>query len=756
MPTISTHLKMLDQFSSPLQRVSNQVNTAIVSMERMRRLTERPAKLNIDTSNVQKQLTGIQRITQISKVSVSFNAKQTITKAQLLRNQIQKQFNGIQAKIRVELPANLTVMFTNLQQLMLKLIAETRRLGATSNNTNQLQSSMQKIKQLQEQVVKLQNQINSKTRQSGQASASWLNNLKGVAATYLSFQGVKIGMNVSDDYVNTLARLDLINDKTQTTYKLQEKIFASADRARGSYTDMAAVMGRMGILASDAFSSNDELISFTELMQKSFRVGGSGTMEQQSGMYQLSQAMAAGKLQGDEFRSIMENAPMLAAAIADFTGKSKGELKDMSADGEITADIIKGAMFHAADDINSKFETMPKTFGDIFTQLKNSALQSFGGVIEEISKKLNGSEVDAFAKNMGSAFADAAIGALGLLSILSNIYEFVSTNWAVIAPILWGVATAMGALLAVTIMTKVATLAVAAATVYQTIVNFAATLATYGLATAWRTLNTAMKANVIILIISIVIALIVWLVNLWNTNDKFAAGLMRAWNSILNFFDQIPIFFMRVGMGITNAFMDMKVDSLRIMELLVNGVIDGVNWLIEKLNKIPGVSLDAVSHVEFTASAAAEAEAVRQAGEKMISLMEDNAATKAAAREQKVLDMLGDRAKAREKDEQKKNDELVGPNFAEGGYGNEGKISEIGKVKEVGKIKDNVDISSEDLKMMRELAEMKNIQNYVTLTPSISFGDTHVRNESDINTIVAQITQQLDQDIATSVDSVYV
>ncbi|MFC6546463.1 tape measure protein [Cohnella cellulosilytica] len=118
--------------------------------------------------------------------------------------------------------------------------------------------------------------------------------------------------------------------------------FSAAKRARGSYEDMAGVIGRMGTLAGDAFRSNDELIAFSELMQKSFRVGGSGTMEQQAGMYQLSQAMAAGKLQGDEFRSIMENAPMLAQAIAKFTEKSKGELKQMSAEGTITADIIKG------------------------------------------------------------------------------------------------------------------------------------------------------------------------------------------------------------------------------------------------------------------------------------------------------------------------------------------------------------------------------------------------------------------------------
>lgn len=145
--------------------------------------------------------------------------------------------------------------------------------------------------------------------------------------------GVSKLVGLADTMTSTRARLDLINDGLQTTSELQGKIAESANRARASYTDTAAAVAKLGVLAGNAFGSNDEMIAFAELMNKNFVIGGASQSEQSAAMYQLTQAMAAGKLQGDEFRSIMENAPLLAQAIADFTGKSKGELKEMSAGG---------------------------------------------------------------------------------------------------------------------------------------------------------------------------------------------------------------------------------------------------------------------------------------------------------------------------------------------------------------------------------------------------------------------------------------
>ncbi|OMG45284.1 hypothetical protein BK140_33125 [Paenibacillus macerans] len=719
---------MADQFSSPLARIITQADKAVMTMERLRRTVETPATLRLNASNAEQQLRGIERIVRSAKIDVTFNARQAVQRAQMLKRLLQRQLDGIQARIKVELPASLNVMFANLQRLVMKFIAATRRLQGVAGDQR---AAQEKIAELQEKILQLQNRINSANRQSGQSSSGWLSNMRGLVATYLSIQGAQKIASISDEYINSQARLNMINDGLQTTAELQEKIFAAAERSRGSYTDLVGVIGRMGILASDAFKSNDELIAFSELMQKSFRVGGSSTMEQQAGMYQLSQAMAAGKLQGDEFRSIMENAPMLAAAIADFTGKSKGELKEMSADGTITADIIKGAMFNAADDINAKFATMPLTFGDMMNQLRNKALQAFGPAIERISAMLNNPDMQNSISNMATAFAGAAEGAIKFLDAAAKVYNFMSTNWSWVEPIIWGVVGA-----------------IAAWTVAQ-----------------WA-LNIALAANPIGLIalgiaavIGVIIYLVKWTINLWNTNDKVVAAIIRGWNSIWNFFDQIPIFFQWVGNGIADAFDWAKVESLKIIEGLANGVIDNVNWVIEQLNKIPGVSLDVFDHLSVSGAAAAEAEAKKQARKAKLETMKEEAAQKAAEREKKVQDMLDERAAKRakeqtEKENKEKSKDKGTPDFDKFKTAPPN-IDKVGKVGEVGKIKDKVDISSEDLKMMRELAEMKSIQNFVTYTPTVSVSTGPVSKDVDVNEIVARIEKTLEEDLASNAAGVY-
>ena len=192
-----------------------------------------------------------------------------------------------------------------------------------------------------------------------------------------TFELVQAIPQIGDAYTLTQARLGLITAEGENVADVNEKIYQSAQRAKSAYIDTASSVSKLGLLAGDAFANTDEIINFAELMNKAFKVGGASIEEQTAGMYQLTQAMAAGKLQGDEFRSIMENAPMLAQAISDFTGKSKGELKELSSEGLITADVIKGALFAASDDINSKFEEIPDTWGSTMQQIENQFYQTY-------------------------------------------------------------------------------------------------------------------------------------------------------------------------------------------------------------------------------------------------------------------------------------------------------------------------------------------------------------------------------------------
>ena len=236
-----------------------------------------------------------------------------------------------------------------------------------------------------------------------------------------TFELVQAIPQIGDAYTLTQARLGLITAEGENVADVNEKIYQSAQRAKSSYMDTAASVSKLGLIAGDAFANTDEIINFAELMNKSFKVGGASIEEQTAGMYQLTQAMAAGKLQGDEFRSIMENAPMLAQAISDFTGKSKGELKELSSEGLITADVIKGALFAASDDINSKFEEIPDTWGSTMQQIENQFYMAFGGIVSYISS--------------------------GLAGVIYSVVQFIAENAEVVIAILGGIAVIIGAIL---------------------------------------------------------------------------------------------------------------------------------------------------------------------------------------------------------------------------------------------------------------------------------------------------------------------
>lgn len=222
-------------------------------------------------------------------------------------------------------------------------------------------------------------------------------------------------VKTTDQLTQLRARIDLINDGSQSTAEIMDKVFSAANRSRGSFLDMADSVAKLNLLAKDAFTSNDEAIYFVEQLNKQFKIAGAGVQETTSAMYQLTQAMAAGKLQGDEFRSIMENAPMLAQSIAQEMGLSVGQLKEMSSQGLITADIIKNALFASAEETNAKFAEIPMTFQDIGTKLQNDLIAAFQPVMEELG---NMTSSDAFMSVLNElAFSFKVVAAAAQVSI---------------------------------------------------------------------------------------------------------------------------------------------------------------------------------------------------------------------------------------------------------------------------------------------------------------------------------------------------
>ena len=258
-----------------------------------------------------------------------------------------------------------------------------------------------------------QNLFNNSLKTGNSIAQRLGNNIKGFGSTirsyvgmYLGLRGLKGGINAVDTYASNSARLGLITKNLEEQKQLQIDIYKAAQRSRGSYNDMVDVTAKLGLLAGDAFKDNKELVKFTELMNKSFKISGASATEQQAAMYQLTQAMASGRLQGDEFRSIIENAPMLANAIGEYTGVGSEGLKKLSSDGAISADVIKNSLFIAAQDIETKYAELPKTFNDYWTEIKNSAVMNASLLMEDINMAINTEGFQNFVNNIKNSFGE--------------------------------------------------------------------------------------------------------------------------------------------------------------------------------------------------------------------------------------------------------------------------------------------------------------------------------------------------------------
>lgn len=260
----------------------------------------------------------------------------------------------------------------------------------------------------------------------------------------------KKAMSISDEYANMNARLNMINDGMQSTSELQKSIFTSAQRTGSAYTEMANGVAKMRMQAGDVFQNNGETIAFLETMNKSFVVGGASIEEQKSAMMQLTQAMASGKLQGDELRSLAETSPALIQAIATKLGVTRGEVKKLGADGKITADIVKTAMLEASEKIDEQFRNMPMTWGRAWQNFINFVTKAFEPLSIKINQIANSAEFQQFASMVASVIQIVINALIVLMDIIGAIWskiapliKWIADNWATIAPIVIAVAGAM-------------------------------------------------------------------------------------------------------------------------------------------------------------------------------------------------------------------------------------------------------------------------------------------------------------------------
>ena len=343
-----------------------------------------------------------------------------------------------------------------------------------------------------------------------------LGKVKTLVATLAAGAGLNKLIGLSDQMTSTTARLSFLVDDGGSVDELEAKIMASAQRSRAAYLDTASAIASMGANAGAAFSSNDELIAFMEQVNRQFTIGGASAQGQAAAMLQLTQAMAAGALRGEELNSILENAPGIARAIEQYMGIAEGSIKQYAQEGQVTAEVVKNALFSVADETNAKFESMPMTWAQIWTNMQNRALQTLDPILNKLNKLANSEQFSTVVDGALNALATITALASGILDVFVNIGSAVVDNWSVIEPIAWGLVAALVAYNAVALITQAINGAVAlsagvkaAAEMMSTGATFAATAAQYGL-------NAALLACPITWIVVGVIALVAGIIALCN------------------------------------------------------------------------------------------------------------------------------------------------------------------------------------------------------------------------------------------------
>lgn len=312
-----------------------------------------------------------------------------------------------------------------------KLDTQTEKLGATIRGLEAQQQTLTQSMKAAENAAsvtaaakdeaaaatkRLQEQENMAQSVTNSLTSSVLR----LAASYVSIQGLKKAVDLSDSLVSMRARLDRMNDGLQTTQELETMIYQSAQRSRGSFTDTMGLVSQLGTMAGDAFSSSKEIVQFAEQLNKQLALSGAAGASAQAAILQLEQGLASGVLRGDELNSVMEQAPALAKSIADYMQVSVGELREMGSQGLITADIVKNALFAAAEDTNKEFEKTPMTWAQVWTVASNTAVRALDPLLTAINWVANNLDVAIpLVVSLGAAF--------GVLLIAANWTNILAT-----------------------------------------------------------------------------------------------------------------------------------------------------------------------------------------------------------------------------------------------------------------------------------------------------------------------------------------
>lgn len=774
----------VERFQQEVQSANDMLNTLNTTQARISQTAQGmdilPDAAVQDMNTMQQRLSAIQqRIQQIENNPVNVGADNANAELEQLRmqlNQAIQEQNSLNQAMQ-----NMDVSAANDAYL---------RLSQTVGNTERY------IRDNVDEQGRFNQEVSAGTQQANELT----NTIKRAVAAYISIQSVGKALNISDELVQTTSRLNMMNDGVQTTAELVNMVYAAAQDARGSFSQMADVVARFGNNAKDAFSSSEEVVAFADLIQKQMTIAGASTQEAANAELQLSQALGSGVLRGDELNSIFEQAPNLIQNIADYLDVPSGKIREMAADGELSADVVKAAIFSAADDINSKFNEMPMTWGQIWQSMQNTALIAFQPVLQRLNDLANSEAFQTFIQGAIEAMATLANILLNIFELVGTVGGFIADNWSVISPIIYGVIAALAVYAAYLGIVKGIEIASAAATAIHSVamsakigVMAALTGQTMAATAAQMGYNGALYACPVVWIIVLIIALIAVIMAVCSAIAKMTGiansgfGVITGGvNVVIQFFKNLGLTVANIALGIGNAIAAL---ASNMMTAFHNAICSVQSWfynllstalsviegICSALNKLPFVEFDysgISSAADDYAAKASEAAGNKEDYQSISDAFNEGFTTFDAFQDGWESDAFNAGAAWGDGIADKVSNFSLSDVFGQidipnvGDYtsgfndaiANSGVGDSIGNIDDnTGKIKDSLEVSEEDLKYLRDIAEQEAINRFTTAEINVDMSGMQntVNSGDDIDGFMTKLTDSVNEAVDNMTEGVH-
>lgn len=767
----------VERFQQEVQSANDMLNTLNTTQARISQTAQGmdilPDAAVQDMNTMQQRLSAIQqRIQQIENNPVNVGADNANAELEQLRmqlNQAIQEQNSLNQAMQ-----NMDVSAANDAYL---------RLSQTVGNTERY------IRDNVDEQGRFNQEVSAGTQQANELT----NTIKRAVAAYVSIQSVGKALNISDELVQTTSRLNMMNDGVQTTAELVNMVYAAAQDARGSFSQMADVVARFGNNAKDAFSSSEEVVAFADLIQKQMTIAGASTQEAANAELQLSQALGSGVLRGDELNSIFEQAPNLIQNIADYLDVPIGKIREMAADGELSADVVKAAIFSAADDINSKFNEMPMTWGQMWQSMQNTALIAFQPVLQRLNDLANSEAFQTFIQGAIEAMATLANILLNVFDLAVSIGTFIGDNWSIIAPIVYGIVAALTAYIAISAIVAAINGVMAIAEGVKAAAQMMATGATFAETAAQQGLNAALMACPLTWIIMLILALIVVIFAVCNAIAKMTGiansgfGVITGGvNVVIQFFKNLGLTVANIALGIGNAIAAL---ASNMMTAFHNAICSVQSWfynllstalsviegICSALNKLPFVEFDysgISSAADDYAAKASEAAGNKEDYQSISDAFNEGFTTFDAFQDGWASDAFNAGAAWGDGIADKVSNFSLSDVFGQtdipnvGDYtsgfndaiANSGVGDSIGNIDDnTSKIKDSLDVTEEDLKYLRDIAEQEAINRFTTAEINVDMSGMQntVNSGDDIDGFMTKLTDSVNEAVDNMTEGVH-